>query len=181
MFIYQAAKSVLTSIRKQRNYLYASIFTNVSLFFFVWRWDSKVCITTRLWVGQPVHRTSITGKGKRFASPKLPHRLWGRFSFLYNGCRGGFAPRVKPWSVKLPTHLHLLSSLRMSGDMSSLPYAFIPCTDNFTFTFLVFCNFDNSNKYFGGPLILKTVFFSKLSLSQECKYFDNFLCRSCKN
>jgi len=61
-----------------------------------------------------------------------PDRLWNPPTFLTHGCRD-----FRPWSlrsrdVKLTTHLHLLSTLRMTGAITLLSlYAFFAST---TFT-----------------------------------------------
>jgi hypothetical protein len=80
-------------------------------------------------------------QGKRlFSTPVRPDRLWGPFSFLYNGCRE-ICPRGPGGrGVKLTTHLHLMPRSRMvalylqSSNMSSWHSVQLIKHRDFTFT-----------------------------------------------
>ena len=72
---------------------------------------------------------SNPGRYKRFfSSPKRPGQLWDPPSVLFNGYRGSFS-QVKQPGRKLPTHLHLVSMLRISGAIPLIPlYIFMAWT-----------------------------------------------------
>jgi hypothetical protein len=77
------------------------------------------------------------GRKRFFSSPKCPNQFWDPFSLLFLKNQNSF-PRVKQQpGVKLTTHLHLVSRLRVHG-----VHLYSPCPhsidkDNFTFAFNV--------------------------------------------
>jgi hypothetical protein len=59
-----------------------------------WSRDSSVSIATRLWAGRSEF-DSVPELGIFSSPPPYPDRSWGPSSFLSNGYRGFFTPRVK--------------------------------------------------------------------------------------
>jgi hypothetical protein len=55
-----------------------------------------------------------------FSSPKCPNQVWDPFSLLFQENQDSF-PKVKKPGVKLTTHLHLVSRLRVQGAIPLLP------------------------------------------------------------
>jgi hypothetical protein len=72
-----------------------------------------------MWLGCELYdRGWIPGRGRDFySSLQCPDRLWSTHRFLYSGC-GGWSGR----GVKLITHLHLVSRLRIPGFIPPLPH-----------------------------------------------------------
>jgi len=85
-------------------------------------WDGSVSIVTRLRAGRSRNHCSISGKGKRFPSPKRPYRLWSPPSIPLNR-----QLRFLRWGVKRPgrTDNHsppLVLGLIMSEAIPQLPH-----------------------------------------------------------
>jgi hypothetical protein len=69
--------------------------------------------------------SNSTGCKRFLSSPKRPDRLFGPPSLLFSWYRGNFSG-VSDQGVMLTTRLHLVPSLKMSGDIPPLSqYAFI--------------------------------------------------------
>lgn len=73
---------------------------------------------------------SIAGKVEKLVcSPKCPDRPWIPPCLLPNGCRGLFSQGQSGRNVKLTTHLHLLTRLRMFAAYTSThSHAFVAIT-----------------------------------------------------
>jgi hypothetical protein len=80
-----------------------------------WRWDGRVSAVPRLQAGKARNHGSIPGRGKGFfSSLKHPERLKSAPASFAMGTRSTFSVGYMAGILKLTTHLHLLSSLRMN-------------------------------------------------------------------
>jgi hypothetical protein len=80
-------------------------------------WDNPLSTANRLRDGRPRNRNSIPGRGKRlFSSNEHPDRLRGSTEWF---------PRALSPKAELTIHLHLVTKLRMTGNISPLSYVFM--------------------------------------------------------
>jgi hypothetical protein len=93
----------------------------------------SVCLLTSIWRSKLAHKCnevtvhgakgSIPGRGREeifLSTPRRPDRLWDPPNLLSSGYLGLFSCRKIGRGVKLTTHLHLASRLRMCGAIPPL-------------------------------------------------------------
>jgi hypothetical protein len=83
--------------------------------------SSSVSMDTKLRPGRPGFNSRMGQWWDFFLSSPRPDRLWGQHSLLSSGYWGSYPGSKKGQAIKLTTHLHTVSMLRMPGGINPLP------------------------------------------------------------